>query len=66
MISKNGISLVVMLVEGILKSLGVEFPDGSVAKAVEGTLVMAAFIFMCYHQLMERPEVKGFILKHKV
>lgn len=61
--SKNGIALVVLLVEGLLSAVGIEFEPGSVARVVEGVLVIVAFITMIHHQMVEREETKALIFK---
>lgn len=62
MISKNGVALVVLVLEAVLSSLGVEFEVGSVEKVVEGALVAFALVLAVWNQV-ERHDVKWFVLK---
>lgn len=62
MISKNGIALVVLVVEGLLSAIGIEFEPGTVAKAVEGVVVAGSIILMVVNQL-NREDVEHFVLK---
>lgn len=60
--SKNGTALAVLIIEAILSSLGVEFDEGTVARAAEGVLVAVSLIVMAYNQVT-RPNVKAFFFK---
>ncbi len=60
--SKNGIALIVLLVEAGLSALGVEFDAGTVGKAVEGVVVAVALVLAVWNQL-SRGDVKWFVLK---
>ena len=62
MISKNGVGLTILLIELLLSSLGIEFEAGSVAKVVEGGLVVLSFLLMVWNQLT-RKDVTGFLFK---
>lgn len=60
--SKNGIALAVLIVEALLTSVGIEFEPGSVGKAIEGAVVLCAFLLAIWNQL-GRTDTKWFILK---
>ena len=60
--SKNGIALIILIVEAGLSSIGVEFDPGSVERAVEGVLVAGALILAIYNQV-QRGDIKHFLLK---
>lgn len=60
--SKNGIGLAIIIVEFILSALGIEFEAGTVAKAVEGTLLAAALLLTIWNQL-SRSNTKWFLFK---
>jgi len=60
--SKNGIALIILVVEAGLSAIGVEFDPGTVERAVEGVLVAGALILAIWNQY-NRPDVKKFILK---
>ncbi len=62
MISKNGIALGVLIVEALLSALGIEFEAGSVDKAVEGAVIVGAFILAIWNQL-DRTDTKWFFFK---
>lgn len=62
MISKNGIALVVLVLEALLSALGVEFEAGTIEKAIEGLLIVVALLLTIWNQIT-RPDVKAFILK---
>jgi len=62
MISKNGTALIILVLEALLSSLGIEFEPGTVAKLVEGILVASALALAIWNQI-NRPDVEGFILK---
>lgn len=62
MISKNGVGLTILLIELLLSSLGIEFEAGSVARVVEGGLVVLSFLLMVWNQLTRR-DVTGFLFK---
>lgn len=62
MISKNGIALAVLVIEALLSSIGVEFDPGSVAKVVEGFVVLAALLLAIWNQV-DRADVSWFVLK---
>lgn len=61
-VSKNGLGLLVLVVEAVLSAIGIEFEPGTVAKAVEGAAVVAAFILMAWNQF-DRENVKWFFFK---
>ncbi len=60
--SKNGIALIILVVEAGLSAIGVEFDPGTIEKLVEGGLILAALLLAIWNQI-NRPDVKGFILK---
>lgn len=60
--SKNGIALIILVVEAGLSAIGVEFDPGTIEKLVEGGLILAALLLAIWNQVT-RPDVKGFILK---
>lgn len=60
--SKNGIALVILLVEAGLSALGVEFDGGTVEKAVEGVLVAVGLVLAVWNQVA-RYDTKWFIFK---
>jgi hypothetical protein len=60
--SKNGLALIVLVAEALLSSLGVEFEAGTVAKAVEGVVIVISLGLMVWNQL-SREDVKWFVLK---
>lgn len=62
MISKNGIALVVLVLEALLSALGIEFEAGTLEKGIEGILIVAALLLAVWNQIT-RPDVKAFILK---
>jgi hypothetical protein len=62
MLSKNGIALLVLALEMVLSSLGIEFEPGSVAKVVEGIVILISLILMVWNQY-NREDVEWFILK---
>lgn len=62
MISKNGIALVVLVLEALLSSLGIEFDPGTLEKGIEGILIVAALLLAIWNQIT-RPDVKAFVLK---
>ena len=62
MISKNGIALIVLILEAVLSALGIEFDPGTVEKGIEGILIVGALLLAIWNQLA-RPDVKAFILK---
>lgn len=55
--SKNGIGLAIIIVEFILSALGIEFEAGTVAKAVEGTLLAAALLLTIWNQISREDSV---------
>jgi hypothetical protein len=63
--SKNGVALAVLGLEFILTSIGVEFEAGSVARVVEGSVVVGSFLLMVWNQIT-RKDSKFFIFKHAV
>jgi len=62
MISKNGIALIVLVVEALLSALGIEFEPGTLEKGIEGVLIVVALTMAVWNQL-NRPDVDAFILK---
>jgi len=62
MISKNGIALVVLVLEALLSALGIEFEAGTLEKGIEGLLIVVALLLAIWNQIA-RPDVKAFILK---
>lgn len=60
--STNGIALVVLVLEALLSSLGIEFDAGSVEKAVEGILVAGALILAVRNQL-QRGDIRHFLFR---
>lgn len=62
MVSKNGIGLAILLIEALLSSIGIEFDEGSIAKVVEGVVVLTGFLLMIWNQL-DRRDVHWFIFK---
>ena len=62
MISKNGIAVIILVVEGLLSALGVEFEPDTVGRAVEGIVVAASLILLVVNQL-GRDNVSMFIFK---
>lgn len=62
MISKNGIALVVLVLEALLSALGIEFEAGTLEKGIEGLLIILALLLAIWNQIA-RPDVKAFILK---
>jgi len=62
MISKNGIAVIILVVEGLLSALGVEFEPDTVGRAVEGIVVAASLILLVLNQL-GRENVSMFIFK---
>lgn len=60
--SKNGIAIAVIGIEMLLSAVGVEFEAGSVAKMVEGLVVLVSFLLMVWNQ-RDRVDVKNFFLK---
>ena len=62
MISKNGIALIVLVVEALLSALGIEFEPGTLEKGIEGTFIVLALLLAIWNQIT-RPDVKAFILK---
>lgn len=60
--SKNGIGLVVIIVEGILSALGIDLGEGVIARAVEGVVYAGAVILLIVNQF-ERRDVFAFIFK---
>lgn len=60
--STNGIALVVLVLEAILSSLGIEFDAGSVEKAVEGILVAGSLILAVRNQL-QRGDIHHFLFR---
>lgn len=62
--SKNGVAVSIFIVEAMLTSLGIEFEAGSVAKIVEGSVVLAALLLAVWNQI-DRENVKWFLLKLK-
>jgi hypothetical protein len=63
--SKNGIAIVVIGLEFLLTSIGIEFDEGSVARFVEGVVMIASFLLLVWNQI-DRKNVKNFIFKHEV
>lgn len=61
--SKNGISVAVIVLTFVLNQLGISPVDGSVLAWVEAAAVVIAGIGLVWHQLMEREDVKWFVLK---
>lgn len=61
-LSKNGVGLSVLLIEGILSMLGIEFEPGSVAKFVEAVLVALSFLLLIWNQI-DRHDVSAFLFK---
>jgi uncharacterized membrane protein len=61
-LSKNGLALTVLIAEALLSALGIEFEPGTVAKGVEGFVIVLALLSAIYNQL-KREDVKAFILK---
>ena len=61
-ISKNGVALIILIVEAILTSLGIEFEAGTVDRAVEGTAVTVALLLAIWNQI-DRTDTKWFIFK---
>jgi uncharacterized membrane protein len=53
---------IVVLLEAILPMLGIEVPEGGVAKAVEGVVTFVGFVLLVYGQ-WRRPDVSGFVFK---
>jgi len=62
MISKNGMALIVLVVEALLSALGIEFEAGTLEKGIEGLLIVVALLLAIWNQIA-RPDVKAFILK---
>ena len=62
MISKNGMALIVLVVEALLSALGIEFEPGTLEKGIEGTLIVLALLLAIWNQVT-RKDVKTFILK---
>lgn len=62
MISKNGVAVSILVIEAILSAVGLEFEAGTVAKAVEGTLVAAGLLLAIWNQL-NREDVRAFFFK---
>jgi hypothetical protein len=62
MISKNGIAVIILVVEGLLSALGVEFEPDTVGRAVEGIVVAVSLILLVVNQL-GRDNVSMFIFK---
>ena len=62
MISKNGIAVIILVVEGLLSALGVEFEPDTVGRAVEGIVAAASLILLVLNQL-GRENVSMFIFK---
>lgn len=60
--SKNGIGVAVIVIEAILSALGMELPEGSVLRAIEGAIVAASVILLVWNQV-GRDDVKGFFFK---
>lgn len=60
--SKNGIALIILVVEAGLSAIGVEFDPGTIEKLIEGALILAALLLAVWNQVT-RPDVKGFVLK---
>jgi len=60
--SKNGIALVIILLEALLSALGVEFEAGSIEKLVEGVVVALGLALAIINQV-QRWDTKWFILK---
>ena len=62
MISKNGLAILIMATEMILSAFGIEFEPGSVAKAVEGGVLLVSFLLLVWNQITRR-DVDWFIFK---
>lgn len=62
MISKNGVALIVLVLEALLSALGIEFEAGTLEKGIEGVLIVLALLLAIWNQIT-RPDVKTFILK---
>ena len=58
-----GTGQIVFLIEVLLKFFGFEFPDGSVAGAINGGVLFVSFILMIWGQLRRKDLIMGWIRK---
>jgi len=52
--SMTGVGLVVVLVETLAKLFGFEFPEGSVAEAINGAVSFVGFVLLVVGQLRRK------------
>lgn len=62
MLSKNGIGLAIIIIEGVLKSMGVDYDSTALTRSIEGILYLIGLLLMLSHQF-QREDIKGFLFK---
>lgn len=62
-ISKTGAGLYITLIETVLRLLGVEFPDGSVAEAVNAFVMIIGFLLLIVGQFARKDLKVGLMRK---
>lgn len=62
-VSMAGTGSAIVLLEGLLRFLGVEFPEGSVAQAVNGFLAFLGFALLVWGQLRRKDLKFGLLRK---
>lgn len=63
MLSKNGLSIVVTIVVAVFQYFNIDVTDNMVLEFYGHVLQAIAILGLVWHQIAERPEIKGFIFK---
>lgn len=63
MVSKNGLSIVVLLVAAVMKHFNIDISDNDIMVFLGELLQVYAFAGIIWHQIAERPNIKAFIFK---
>lgn len=61
--SKAGVGAVVILVESLLRFIGVDFPEGSVSEAINGLVVFGGLVLLVVGQLQRKDLKYGLFRK---
>ena len=59
----TGTGLIILIVENLLRLMGIEFPEGSVASAMNGLLAIIGLLAVVWGQLRRKDLKAGFVRK---
>ena len=62
-VSMTGTGLIILIVENLLRLMGIEFPEGSVASAMNGLLAIIGLLAVVWGQLRRKDLKAGFVRK---